>query len=160
MPDDKKKSPLARELFKKPLVLVLAVAGVLLLLLGSSSFSAEPTETADLFADTESYRKALEEELTALCEKVRGAGKVHLLLTLDGTEEAVYAKDERQNGGTDYVVSGGDGLLLYRKHPAVLGVALACTGGGDPTVRAELTALLSAALNIGSNRIYIAAAQS
>ncbi len=160
MPDEKKEKPLARELLKKPLVLVLAVAGVLLLLFGSTSFSAEPTKATDLFADTESYRKALEEELTALCEQVKGAGNVHLLLTLDGTEEAVYAKDERQNGGTDYVVSGGDGLLLYRKHPAVLGVALACTGGADPTVRAELTALLSAALDIGSNRIYITAAQS
>ena len=160
MPDDKKPNALARDLLKKPLVLILAVAGVLLLLFGSTSFSTESAKTVDLFADTESYRKALEEELTALCEQVRGAGKVHLLLTLDGTEEAVYARDERQNGGTDYVVSGGNGLLLYRKHPAVLGVALACTGGSDPTVRAELTALLSAALNIGSNRIYIAAAQS
>ena len=138
--------------------MLLAAAGVLLLLLGGGMGSGKSTKTeSDLAAATEQYREALEGELTALCEKVVGAGKVSVLLTLDGSEEAVYAKDERQNGASDYVVSAGEGLLLYRKHPATLGVAVVCTGGTDPTVRAELTALLSAALGIGSNRIYITA---
>ncbi|MBQ8173830.1 MAG: hypothetical protein IJ009_00335 [Clostridia bacterium] len=150
----------AKELFKKPLVLILAAAGVVLLLLGSGTTPSSSTEKTTLTAETENYRRALESELITLCEKVTGAGKVSLLLTLDGSEEAVYAKDERQNGGSDYVVSSGEGLLLYHKHPTVLGVAVVCTGGGDPSVRAELTALLSAALGVGSNRIYITSGQS
>lgn len=158
MPHETKPAPPIKELLKKPLILILIAAGVLLLLFGGTG-SSTPAEKTTLAEETEAYRKALEGELTALCEKVSGAGKVTLLLTLDGSEEAVYAKDER-NGATDYVVSSGEGLLLYRRHPAVLGVAVVCTGGDRADVRAELTSLLSAALGIGANRIYITASQS
>ncbi len=155
MPTEAKTPSPLKELFKKPLVLILVAAGVLLLLFGGME-STPTAKNATISEETEAYRKSLEGELTALCEKVKGAGKVTLLLTLDGSEEAVYAKDER-NGATDYVVSAGEGLLLYRRHPAVLGVAVVCTGGDRADVRAELTALLSAALGVGSNRIYITA---
>ena len=158
MPNETKPAPPIRELLKKPLVLILVAAGVLLLFFGGME-SVTPAKKTTLAEETEAYRKALEGELAALCEKVSGAGKVTLLLTLDGSEEAVYAKDER-NGATDYVVSAGEGLLLYRRHPAVLGVAVVCAGGDRADVRAELTALLSAALGVGANRIYITASQS
>ena len=161
MADEKNLSPIWKNLLKKPLILLLAAAGVFLLLLGNATTdTSKKTAESSLVAETEAYRKALESDLVALCEQVSGAGKVSLLLTLDGSEEAVYAKDERQNGATDYVVSSGEGLLLYRKHPAVLGVAVVCTGGADPSVRGELTALLSAVLGIGSNRIHISYSQS
>lgn len=143
----------------KGLLLLLAAAGILLLLLGSGGRGGN-TATAqqnaqDEAARTEAYRVALTQELVALCGRVAGAGEVHLVLTLAGGGEAVYAADSTADGRTDYVLSGGEGLLLYRKKPAVLGVGVVCTGGRDPAVCRELTALLSATLGIGSNRIYI-----
>ena len=141
----------------KWVLLLLAVGGILLLLLGSSqSGNATRVDSGqEVAARAEAYRSVLTEELTTLCSEVAGAGRVRLVLTLAGGEESVYAFDSSADGRTDYVLSGGEGLLLCRKNPTVLGVGVVCEGGGDPSVCRELTALLSATLGIGSNRIYI-----
>ncbi len=142
----------------KELLLLLLAAGLLLLFLGGNTEKkkeAAVEDAADVAARTEAYRIALEEELTCLCARIEGVGELSLLVTLDGSERAVYAADIGQNGRVDYVVSGGEGLLLYRENPAVRGVAVVCEGGNDPAVRAALTSLLSAVLGIGSNRISV-----
>ena len=46
--------------------------------------------------------------------------------------------------------------LCYSEDGArVVGAAVVCAGGDDPTVCARVTRLLSAALGIGANRIYV-----
>lgn len=143
----------------KWLLLLLAALGILLLVFGGSGGAAAPKEgEADaVHARTEAYRLSLEEELGALCSSVRGAGRVTLMITLDGSEKSVYAADTDGDGRTDYVISAGEGLLLSRAYPAVVGVAAVCEGGDDPAVRGELTALICAALDIRPNRVYICA---
>lgn len=138
--------------------LLLLLLGILLLLLGGMGGTrSTPAEESEAAARTEAYRLALEEDLRALCSRVAGAGEVSLLLTLEGTERSVYATDRGTDGKTDYVTSGGEGLLLCREYPAVRGVAVVCTGGADARVQSELTRLLSATLGIGTNCIYIGA---
>ena len=51
---------------------------------------------------------------------------------------------------------GGDALLLGYAMPKIEGVAVVCRGGGDVSLQAELTALLSASLGIPFSRIAIA----
>jgi hypothetical protein len=46
--------------------------------------------------------------------------------------------------------------LVARIPPAISGIDIVCEGGGDAAVRAEVIALLSAAYDVGSNRIYVA----
>ena len=137
----------------KWLLLLLAAVAVGLLLLGGQGEGEARADGGT--QENEAYRHALEEELASLCEKVAGVSDVALVLTLEGGERAVYAQDSSQNGAQDYVTVSGNGLLLYREYPAVRGVAVVCRGGDNSAVRAELTALLSALLNVGSNRIYI-----
>lgn len=160
MADEKK--PLARtfrNLRGKWLLLLLAAAGILLLLFGGSASNGKETAAAPTAAEesarTEAYRTALEEELTALCAQVAGVGRVTVTVTLERGERAVYAQDRTAAGGEDYVLRGGDGLLLFRETPAVRGVAVVCTGGDDPAVQARLSELLSALLGIGRNRIAV-----
>ena len=74
-----------------------------------------------------------------------------VFITLDSGEVSEYAS----NGSGHYVVSGGDGLLVSRKMPRICGVAVVCFGGERIEVRRELTELISAALNIGTNRIHV-----
>lgn len=141
----------------KWVLLLLAVGGILLLLIGGGQGDHAVQEDSGqaAAARAEAYRAALTEELIDLCSEVAGAGRVRLVLTLAGGEESVFAADSTADGRMDYVLSGGEGLLLYRKNPTVLGVGVVCEGGRDPAVCRELTALLSATLGIGSNRIYI-----
>ena len=142
----------------KGLLLLLAALGILLLLFGGMGTAEEETavSSSDLIAEAEAYRLTLEKELEELCSSVRGVGQIDILLTLDGSSYAVYAKN---GAGADasYTAVGGECVLLSREYPAVRGVAAVCDGGKDPAVRAELASLIAAALNIGTNRIYISA---
>ncbi len=130
-------------------LLLLGLLGVLLLLFGGNLGAEE--ERTDFSGDTEAYRAALTEEVTRLCSQVRGAGRVSVMLTLETGERQVYA--ENANGGI--ASSGGKGILLETRAPRVYGVAVVCEGGGDAAVRRELTSLLSAVLDVGTNRVYI-----
>ena len=129
-------------------LVLLGILGLLLLLLGGTSAKEE----TGAVTDTEDYRLALTEEVTALCREVRGVGEVCVLLTLEAGESALWAENE---GG--YVTAGGEGLLIERRPPRVAGVAVVCAGGENAAVREELTELLSAALGIGRHRIRITA---
>ena len=134
----------------KGTVLVLGLLGLGLLLLGGLF----PTATAsDTEVDAEAYRAALTEEVTALCRRVSGAGDCTVLLTLEAGESRRYA--EGASGGV--LTSGGEGVLVECRPPRVLGVAVVCRGGGDPAVREEITALLSAALGVGAHRVRVSA---
>lgn len=156
MAEENRISKYAKALGEKKWLLLLLALAILLLILGGERKGAG-TDTAESAADiaarTEAYRTSLEDELAALCTEVRGAGRVSVMITLDGTESLVYAADARGEGKIDYVVSGGEGLLLCRRYPAVVGVAIICEG--DSSVREELARLSSAVLGIGLNRIYV-----
>ena len=45
--------------------------------------------------------------------------------------------------------------LCLDKEGEIKGVAVICEGGSDPWVQAEVVRLLSAALGLGTNRIYV-----
>lgn len=130
-------------------LLLLGIAGLLLLLFGGLGEG----ESAAASVDAEDYRTVLTAEVVSLVSEVRGAGQVTVLLTLESGESRVYA--ENSTGGT--VTVGGDGLLVESRPPRVVGVAVVCTGGDDPTVRAEIAELLSASLGVGAHRIKISA---
>ena len=130
-------------------LLLLGILGVTLLLFGGDLFPEAEEERPS----SEDYRTTLCSEITALCREVRGVGEVTVLLTLESGESYTYA--ENSSGG--YITAGGSGLLLESRPPRVAGVAVVCDGGGDPAVREELCALLSAALGIGTHKVKITA---
>jgi hypothetical protein len=97
-----------------------------------------------------------------ICRQVAGVGEVDVAVTLDGGFSYVYATDKKTTVGgeslTYVTVGSGDGetlVYLSEKAPAVVGIGVVCTGGMDPTVRREVTSLLSAAFGVGSNKIYV-----
>lgn len=134
------------------LFLLGAVGLVLLLFTGmpdKESESPSPLETC------EAYRVALENEIADTCRAVKGVGEARVLLTLATTEIAVYEKN--QSGESETVAAaGGNALLLAYRMPEIAGVSVVCTGGGDPAVKQELTALLGKALDLNSTAIHIA----
>ena len=134
-------------------LLLLAVLGLFLLLYGGMGGDGESQSSAsdDYFSEAESYRLSLEARLEELCASVAGVASPDVFITLASGEVSEYAESESGR----YVVSGGDGLLVARRMPPVSGVAVVCTGGDDPSVKRELVMLIAAALNIGSNCIYV-----
>lgn len=150
------------------LILLGAVVGILLLLFGNGLSKQEESNEASALSPSavevlESYREKLEEEIRSLCESVNGVGAVTVVLTLSGGFTNVYATEEAQNGGEQYVIvgsgSGAAALLLSQSAPEICGIGIVCRGGTNAGVRQELIALLSAAYHVPANRIYVTEAK-
>ena len=154
-----------------------AAVGIFLILLGSGVFSGgtagrrNETVTSEAAEDALSaYIRTTEQKIARLCAQVRGAGRVSVMIGVDGDFTYVYAtdRDEKVENGqvcdaTTKIVTVGSGsgeqaVLLTREVPRITGIGVVCEGGDDPNVRQEMLSLLSATYGIGTNKIYITGA--
>ena len=149
------------------LLLILGLGlGVLLLILGGQgekkeSRSASAEETAP---DPEAYAQALEERIETLCSSVKGAGQVRVTVTLKGGYRTVYATDGRTSSAgvqssTVLVGSGAseEAIFVCYENPEIAGVGIVCQGGDNDGVRRQIVSLVAATLDIGTNKIFVAA---
>ena len=119
-------------------VLLLALAGILLLLFGGG-LTDLPGKQSAAKEEPAAYRLSLERELASLCAEVKGVGRVTVMITLAEGERTTYSGSK----------------VASVTPPAVLGAAIVCDGGGDEKIRADLTRLVSALLGIGANRVTV-----
>lgn len=106
-----KYKPLVR---KYRAVIIILLAGVLLAAGGGSK---KPTEAPqdDAKAPQSDYDLAsFEQKLSEKLEAIEGAGRVELMLSLEQTEEAVYAVDTRQTEHTGRDRATKEALRSYR----------------------------------------------
>ena len=143
-------------------VILGAAVGILLLLWGSFGGGESEASALSNTDEIEEYCIYLEEQAARLCESVKGVSDVTVTLTLEGGFEQVYAADKTTTGNgqsIEYVKLGsGSSAALCAvsvSTPKVIGIGVTCKGGKNEAVRAELTALLSAAFGVGTNKIYI-----
>lgn len=142
---------------------LLAVAGIFLILLGGQvgqqRGSVEKTTETDLYNSARSYTQELEKRIAALCEQIDGVTKAHVLLSLDGSAEQVYAENTSGTSVDYVIIEGKDGdsaVLLQEIYPQIRGVAVVCTKGNDSEIQRTVTELLAAALGISTSRIRVA----
>ena len=119
--------------------------------------AAETPQTFDL--------AATEARLSEALSQIRGAGEVTVVLTLAGGPRQVLAQDvdqaaERgQERRETVVVSRGSGgqeaVAVQEVSPEYQGALLVCPGGGDPTVRLQLTQAVAALTGLGADKISI-----
>ena len=153
---------LSKFVIKKKTVMFLALAaiGTLLLIVGGGTFkdSAEAAD-AETSYSVRYYTEEMEARIEELCRQVKGVSEVHVLLTLEGTSEYVYAENT-SGSARDYVIiekdGGGEPVKIQEIYPEIRGVAVVCTRGGDSEMQRTITELLSAALGIPSSRIRVA----
>ena len=117
------------------------------------------TRNTDSLPESTSYQTQLEDRLEHLIEQMDGAGRTAVMVTLETGEEAVYALDtqsgELQSQQTHVLLEDGSALTETVFLPQVCGVAILCEGGGDVRVAARITELVSALLDLPSNRICV-----
>ena len=150
---------------------VLLVGLIFLLLPGIENRETAAPNQPDLKAETEEYKAAVTEELTAMLSDIKGVGSVKLLLTFENSVEYQYLKEENENTdihsedqSRDYsesylLVSDSGGkqgvLAVKRLLPKASGAAVVCAGGDDPVVCRQVTELLRAALGISAADISV-----
>lgn len=152
---------------QKGIVLIIMLAALALILLLLPSGKDTSSSVKDDSSRLEEYEKKIEAKLEEMCTGVKGASSVKVSVYFETGFELVYAQNEESkstSNGIDiekeYIIVGsGDDekmICLYEKMPSVSGVAIVCKGGGNPTVANEIIGLVSSALGLPKNKIYVA----
>lgn len=144
------------------LAVVLGVAAMVLILLSELWPSQAAQETpAEMYTtqSAASYQEELETQLAGLIQQIAGAGETTVMITLESGEERIYATDtqtgQNQSQQTHVLLEDGTALEETVYLPTICGVAVVCEGGGDVGIQARITSMLSALLDVPSNRICV-----
>lgn len=117
---------------------LLILLGLILIL--SSSFSEDAkNENRNEIITLDEYKQRLEEEIRELCSSVDGVGKCRVTVTFERGVQNVYKGSS----------------VIETKPPRVQGISVVCRGADSDRVRIQLTELLTALFDIGSNRVAI-----
>lgn len=145
-------------------VALLAVGGVLD---GKSEKADEAAQSTSLEGDADAYASMLEARVSEICSQVAGAGSVKVFVSLKGGYRTVYAVDSQStsSGYKNEVVMSGSGsdkkaVVTAYENPEISGVGIVCSGAGDERVRSQIISLVAAALDIGTNKIFVASSGS
>ncbi len=156
------------------LILLLGISGIALILLSgllpkrqNELPHAEPPPAVSE-QDPDAYRIQLEERLTDLLSDMDGVGQVHVMITVSGTGEQIYASEiseSHSDRGTQSSASpvllrtnGSESALISEtRTPAVCGAAILCAGGGHAAVQERVTKAAAALLGIPVSSIYVGA---
>ena len=146
------------------IIMLLGLSGMLLLLFSGDGKEEAPKENST--SDISAVEKSIEEKLLSLIKTVDGAGKVNVIVTVDSLQEKTVAVNCEGKSGeneseykNEYVIVEGsgasEGLLLKITAPVIRGVGITCEGGGTSAVKQEIIRLVSAALGVPVNRIWV-----
>ena len=142
--------------------LIGVILGVLLILFGTlkGDSDSEPSTGDSVKYSSEaleSYTSSLEAKIKALIEKIGGVSDVSVLVTIEGSQEKVYATE---GANKDYVIVGdkngsGNALQIMEISATVRGIAVVCDYGKDEVLRQKIIEMLASLFNIGVNRVSV-----
>lgn len=172
---------LLSEKFKK-IVIFVGILGIALIFFSGflKPNKTKSTKQNSQSNSTREYVFQLENSLKDMVSSIKGAGNTRVLVTLENSEETVYATEEKKNkeateDKTDgqlskkresddcekkYItVKDADGteraLSVTQIQPTVKGVVVVCDGGDIPEVQQRISEAIKTALNITSKRVYV-----
>lgn len=139
------------------------LAGVLLLVSGNGC-EQKPIEQSEIKAgfDLASFETQLSEKLAA----IEGVGRVSLMLSLNETEESVYAVNVRQSTGSAQSYESNLAVLSDNNYgeapvtvknvlPSFRGAVVLCDGADEADVRLAVIHAVSTVCGIGSNKVTV-----
>ena len=131
-------------------VLLVALAGLALMLFPAGAEEAEP-------APTVAGEVSLESRLESILSRIDGAGEVKVLLTEEQGEE-VFDQTEGEDGKT-VLISGADrsesGLVRTTQPPSYRGAVVVCRGADSAAVRLAVVEAVANATGLGTDRITV-----
>lgn len=164
--------------FQKENLVILVLAGILLIVIAlptkekdreeqkmvmmqemvseNAEADAAPQKTAE--ENTEEYTKALEKKLEDILSRIKGAGEVHVMITLQESEELVVEKDvAEQKEQTVYQSEGNESVPYVVKtiFPKVEGVVVIAQGAGTGKVTQHITEAIQALFPIKVHKIKV-----
>lgn len=145
---------------KATLAACIGLLAMVLILLSELLPQGKPdTSKTDTGQSAAEYQTELENRLEKLISQMAGAGKTTVMVTLESGEERIYALDTQsgqvQQQTSHVLLDDGTALTETVCQPQVRGVAVLCEGADDVRTAARITELVSAVLDLPSNRICV-----
>ena len=149
---------------KYKFVLLIFTLGLLLMLLPEGE---EQTEDPQETASGVTAEATLEEKLSQILSRVKGAGQVQVLLTYSSGEETVYQTDLDSSQKEGSVSQKSDtvtvtdaqrnqnGLIQRVDPPVYQGALIVCQGGDDPTVKLAIVEAVTKLTGLGADKICV-----
>lgn len=139
-------------------VVLILLAGLLLMTLPQRQESNPLTAPVETVTE-----ESLEAELAWILSRIRGAGKVEVLLTENAGAETLYQTDINEGNDTlredTVVVSDSQrdekGLIRQIIPPRYLGAVIVCQGGDNPGVKLQILDAVTKATGLKSNQISV-----
>ena len=131
----------------------------------ASKEAAAPAENSQSF-DYQQYTQSLEERLEDVISSIDGVGNCKIMITLENTNESVYATDNEiksdnnsVNQKDEYVLyetDGGETPVLIKEYmPKVQGVTVICDGGDNKQIQEKIINSVTALFNIPTSRVSV-----
>ena len=121
-------------------ILIAGIAGIALLMLSGLELpSCTPERDAEF--SVKAYSEKLEDDLEAAIERMEGAGKTRVLLTMENSVEYVYLRDSATK--------------TKEVEPQIRGVLVLCEGGDKPAVISRVTDAVTRTLDISAAKVCI-----
>lgn len=155
---------------KTIIIFLVGILGIIIIFLSEIDFTESKENEKDNNTLDGDYSLQLENKMEDFIEKIDGAGKTKVIITLQETTEYIYAMDNKEtrknNDGKEdvslenkYIIIENDdinsGLLIKTIEPKIRGIAISCEGGDDTKVQQQIYSAVSAVLNISTSRISI-----
>lgn len=161
----------SEKIANKKWIVLIFILGLGLILLPTENKSAE---SKTQMADTEShqeYKREIENDLQTILSKVKGVGRVDVMITLSDSGNTYFATDETESVSqkseeksnsrqTQHVLrSNGSNidepLITGKKSPKIAGVLVCAEGATDSNVRNSIKCAVEALLGVGSHRVEV-----
>ena len=108
---------------------------------GKAAAPAADSAVLSRTAEIDEYEQRLEERLAEIIKAIEGTGEVHIMITLERTEENVYSDRETSVASTIT--------------PTVRGALVICEGSENVMVRQKVTDAVCKVLGISAARVCV-----
>ncbi len=159
---------------KKSLFAAVIAAICIVFLIISELFPSHSEKSAtekDNIYSSEAYVEETEKKLCSTLEKIDGAGKVSVMITLESFHENEYAKgysvkSKQQGENSEYendeqyiLVNDGSNkeecLVVKVYEPEIKGVAVVAEGAGEAKIKRAITDTVCALFSVNSARVSV-----
>lgn len=134
-------------------LIVIALGVVALFIFASSRNETVQTVSVD------GYVSEIENKLEGCLSKVKGAGKVEVIVSVGcGMENVLATKNELQPDGSvieSPLIINGKTVIIKEKYPEISGVIIVSQGANNLSVRMDLLDATTCFLNVSSDKIQI-----
>lgn len=130
----------AKIIFALGIALIIAI--FLFSISGEREKNAQENPSSEaVISEIDQYEQKLEERVREIVSKIQGVGDIHVMITLEKTEESLYGKKDSSVSAT--------------LTPTVKGAVVVCSGSKNAVVKEKVSEAVCKALGISAARVCV-----